>query len=365
MRVLFLLLGLAFCSTAQAQVTTWQEANKQSSVLFEQAQVEDSAEKRVQAAEMARLAGELYPQQSKAYKSTNHLQLLLIAEDLARIAYGEGGANAVLVAGVKALEDKAGADDGALIALRQKLAGSYDRLAEDRKADFHYKIASRKADDIWGENDPRSIFLLAEWGHASRGHNGGNWAKAKLREARTRAETHGEDNLLALRIGLMLAKIELELKREGSAVRAYRELIEKLVARGDMDPTLLQQSIIHLAYIYNEERDEEGLDEMMSRLAQTYEGDAEDILPMIRISPEYPSRAARLGQEGYVIMGFSIDKNGKPIDIKVVESEGGKAFEESAMEALQKWRYRPALKGGKPVRFDGLKTQLTFKLNLC
>lgn len=65
--------------------------------------------------------------------------------------------------------------------------------------------------------------------------------------------------------------------------------------------------------------------------------------------PQYPYRAKRDGIEGHVMLKFVVDVNGLARESRVVEAEPEGIFEESALRALERYRFRPAVKNGKPV----------------
>ena len=75
--------------------------------------------------------------------------------------------------------------------------------------------------------------------------------------------------------------------------------------------------------------------------------------------PKYPEAARRANREAVVLVEFTVDVNGKPIDIKVTEPKGF-GFDEAAIEAIERWRFTPAKKGGEsvpmrvrqPIRFN-------------
>lgn len=60
---------------------------------------------------------------------------------------------------------------------------------------------------------------------------------------------------------------------------------------------------------------------------------------LVRITPEYPEDAD--GVEGHVTLTFSLNDNGNPIDIRVVESEPPGVFDDAAVRALRYWLFRP------------------------
>jgi len=49
-----------------------------------------------------------------------------------------------------------------------------------------------------------------------------------------------------------------------------------------------------------------------------------------------------------VLLELVVDANGVPQDIKIVRSLG-LGLDQKAIEAVQKWRFKPGLKDGKPV----------------
>lgn len=79
-----------------------------------------------------------------------------------------------------------------------------------------------------------------------------------------------------------------------------------------------------------------------------------------REMPVYPMIARRLGKEGRVLMRLTIDDKGNLLNVDVIEG-GGYGFTESAVEAVKKSTFRPAIKDGKPVMSKAL---LSIKFSL-
>ena len=67
-----------------------------------------------------------------------------------------------------------------------------------------------------------------------------------------------------------------------------------------------------------------------------------------KVYPKYPDVARRAGHEGHVTIEFTVDVDGKPVDIQVVKPIGS-GFDEAAIEAVKKWRFAPAKRGGEHV----------------
>ena len=65
-----------------------------------------------------------------------------------------------------------------------------------------------------------------------------------------------------------------------------------------------------------------------------------------KVVVEYPSELRIFGQEGWVELGFIIDKEGNVIEPIIEGSVGGPVFEEAAIAALDHLKYKPALYKG-------------------
>lgn len=74
-----------------------------------------------------------------------------------------------------------------------------------------------------------------------------------------------------------------------------------------------------------------------------------DIVPVFAIPPSYPRRARQRNIQGYVIVHFTINKQGDVTQIKIVKSHPEGYFENSARDAISKWKFNPKIQNGKPV----------------
>lgn len=88
-----------------------------------------------------------------------------------------------------------------------------------------------------------------------------------------------------------------------------------------------------------------------------------EYLPIVRVEPIYPTRAASRGIEGYVIVEFTVTANGSVRDPIIVEAEPSSIFNRAAERAVLKWKFKPRVVDGSPVEVPGVQTQLTFKLD--
>lgn len=66
--------------------------------------------------------------------------------------------------------------------------------------------------------------------------------------------------------------------------------------------------------------------------------------------PVYPPRCLRMGIEGTVRVRVLVGEDGRPQEVTIGKSSGESALDESAMEAVRRWRFEPAKRDGVPVR---------------
>jgi TonB family protein len=78
--------------------------------------------------------------------------------------------------------------------------------------------------------------------------------------------------------------------------------------------------------------------------------------PIAAVAPRYPQRALERGQSGAVCLEFTLDQDGVPKDIVVLDSTSS-IFERPALAALTQWEYQP--RRLEPLR---VRTQMVFQL---
>lgn len=74
-----------------------------------------------------------------------------------------------------------------------------------------------------------------------------------------------------------------------------------------------------------------------------------DIIPLVRIEPQYPRQAALARIEGWVEVEFTITETGSVIDPVVVRSRPPRVFDREAIRAIQRWKFKPRVVNGQPV----------------
>ncbi len=69
---------------------------------------------------------------------------------------------------------------------------------------------------------------------------------------------------------------------------------------------------------------------------------------LFKVEPEYSEEARKAKWQGTVVLSLVVDESGKAQGIKVVRSLG-LGLDQKAIEAVEKWRFKPGMKDGKSV----------------
>ena len=79
-----------------------------------------------------------------------------------------------------------------------------------------------------------------------------------------------------------------------------------------------------------------------------------------KVAPEYPADAKKDHVQGAVQLKVLIDKEGNVRDVQLIN--GHPALTQSAIDAVQQWKYKPYLLNGEPVEVE---TQVTVNFTLA
>ncbi len=68
-----------------------------------------------------------------------------------------------------------------------------------------------------------------------------------------------------------------------------------------------------------------------------------------RVEPDYPHSAKSRNLSGKVVVKILVDRQGQVQKASVLEATPPGVFDQSVMEAVAKWRFKPGQIKGKPV----------------
>jgi protein TonB len=92
-------------------------------------------------------------------------------------------------------------------------------------------------------------------------------------------------------------------------------------------------------------------------------GSDRDVVPLVRVDPQYPSKARQRRIEGYVDIEFTIGPAGSVQNPRVIGASPPAVFDQAALRAVRRWRYNPKVVDGTAVERHGVKVRLRFELS--
>ncbi|MCY4016004.1 MAG: energy transducer TonB [Gammaproteobacteria bacterium] len=89
-----------------------------------------------------------------------------------------------------------------------------------------------------------------------------------------------------------------------------------------------------------------------------------DYLPLVAIAPQYPTRAAQRGIEGWCLVSFTVDGLGNVVEdsIVVVDAEPPNIFDRSSVRAAARFKFQPRVVDGVGVEVRGVQYVFRYEL---
>lgn len=89
-----------------------------------------------------------------------------------------------------------------------------------------------------------------------------------------------------------------------------------------------------------------------------------EYLPIVKVAPIYPNRAAQRGIEGHCTVEYTVTTSGAIRDPFVVESDcTSSLFQRASIKAALKFKYKPRVIDGSAVEVAGVRNRFTYKLD--
>lgn len=90
-------------------------------------------------------------------------------------------------------------------------------------------------------------------------------------------------------------------------------------------------------------------------------GGSSGVVPLVRVQPTYPMRAASRRIEGWVKIEFTVTASGGVANPSVAGSSPPGIFDDAALDAIKKWKFKQKIVDGSPVAQRAVQV-LKFKL---
>jgi len=88
-----------------------------------------------------------------------------------------------------------------------------------------------------------------------------------------------------------------------------------------------------------------------------------EYFPIVKVAPVYPAAAKQHKIEGHVVVEFSVGTDGRPTNLTVVEAVPPEIFDQAALNAVRKFKYKPRVEKGAPVAVPGVRNLIRFALD--
>lgn len=89
-----------------------------------------------------------------------------------------------------------------------------------------------------------------------------------------------------------------------------------------------------------------------------------DFLPLVAIAPQYPTRAAQRGIEGWCLVSFTVNGLGNVEEdsIVVVDAEPSNIFDRSSIRAATRFKFQPRVVDGQGVSVEDVQYVFRYEL---
>lgn len=87
-----------------------------------------------------------------------------------------------------------------------------------------------------------------------------------------------------------------------------------------------------------------------------------EMLPLVNVTPTYPTRAASRGIEGWCQVKFTVTETGGVSDVVVVDAEPAGIFDSSSIRAAEKFKFQPKVVDGQGVAVPNVQYVFRYQL---
>ncbi|MDP1932772.1 MAG: TonB family protein [Gammaproteobacteria bacterium] len=87
-----------------------------------------------------------------------------------------------------------------------------------------------------------------------------------------------------------------------------------------------------------------------------------EMLPLVNVTPTYPTRAASRGIEGWCQVSFTVTETGGVRDVIVVDAEPAGIFDTSSIRAAERFKFQPKVVDGQGVAVPNVQYVFRYQL---
>ena len=155
-----------------------------------------------------------------------------------------------------------------------------------------------------------------------------------------------------------MPEIELEVIEEIDKPEPIEELVQ------DQPEVQERQTNLDAGPALNIERQSLEIDTGLELSNASISATDGDYLPLVAIAPQYPTRAAQRGIQGWCLVSFTVDGLGNVVEetIAVVDAEPPNIFDRSSMRAATRFKFQPRVVDGRGVEVSGVQYLFRYQL---
>ena len=155
-----------------------------------------------------------------------------------------------------------------------------------------------------------------------------------------------------------MPEIELDVVEEIDRPEPIEEIVEQEVDVPDKQISLDSGPSIAIA------RSDVDIGDGLDLTPATISSTDGDYLPLVAIAPQYPTRAAQRGIEGWCLVSFTVDGLGNVVEdsIVVVDAEPPNIFDRSSVRAAARFKFQPRVEDGQGVEVQGVQYVFRYEL---
>lgn len=179
-------------------------------------------------------------------------------------------------------------------------------------------------------------------------------------------EKAGNDNFLVARINYRIGQL-YELQKKNKAAKDHLALAVPIFDKTLPNDYLTRHVHASLVKLYELAGEKDKATEHCKAVGKidSHNKDikkGQDFLPLYVKTPVYPNAALSRNISGFANISFTVSKEGKPKDIKVLNVKGHDSFAAAATKAVKKFRYAVIHKNGKPIEHHDVIYKFTFNI---
>ncbi|MDX1490022.1 MAG: TonB family protein [Pseudohongiellaceae bacterium] len=87
-----------------------------------------------------------------------------------------------------------------------------------------------------------------------------------------------------------------------------------------------------------------------------------EMLPLVNVTPTYPTRAAQRGIQGWCQVEFTVTATGGVENVVVIDGEPAGVFDRSSIRAAEKFKFQPRVVDGEGVPVPGVQYVFRYQL---